>query len=213
MAGYSPLSTELSTVSVGFVWNHVDCEKYALLYLQVSVHYAHGVQIVNCIQNLSNKPTGIHLCVETFLHDAVEQLPSRNPAITQKSQCQVQCNVVILPNHVWLIPCTNKLVICWLVFTVCGSHVNLHGQNISQPSSSPANKKWSVAHFSSVCFSYFDSYLLIKTTALFKLFVMECFYLYPFLFVRLIESLLCIILHKVSIGVITSKKAMLFNTF
>lgn len=43
------------------------------------MHYAHGVQIVDCIQNLSNEPTGIHLCVEAFLYDAVKQLTSRHP--------------------------------------------------------------------------------------------------------------------------------------
>ena len=54
-----------------------------LLYLQVSVHDAHIVQVVDCIQNLSNEATGVHLRVEAFLYDAVEQLASRHPVSTR----------------------------------------------------------------------------------------------------------------------------------
>lgn len=51
----------------------------AFLYLQISVHDAHGVQVVHRIQDLPDEPAGVHLCVEAFLHDAVEQLASRHP--------------------------------------------------------------------------------------------------------------------------------------
>lgn len=52
------------------------------LHLQISVHDAHGVQVVHRIQNLPDESAGIHLCVEAFLHDAVEQLTSRHPVST-----------------------------------------------------------------------------------------------------------------------------------
>lgn len=50
-----------------------------LRHLEVSVHYAHGVEIVDCIQDLPNEPAGIHLCVEALLYNAVKQLTSRHP--------------------------------------------------------------------------------------------------------------------------------------
>lgn len=59
-------------------------------YLQVSVHDAHGVQVVDCVQHLSNEPTGVHLGVETFLYDAVEQLASGHPDNIHRI-CQSLC--------------------------------------------------------------------------------------------------------------------------
>lgn len=53
-----------------------------LLYLQISVHDAHRVQVVDRIQNLPDEPAGIHLRVEAFLHDPVKELPSRHPGGT-----------------------------------------------------------------------------------------------------------------------------------
>lgn len=70
---------------MGFARTTLDSEYQMLLYLQVSVHDAHGVQIVDCIQDLSNEPTGVHLCVEAFLNDAVKQLTSRHPVSKQKT--------------------------------------------------------------------------------------------------------------------------------
>lgn len=56
--------------------------KHSLLHLQISVHDAHGVQVVDRIQHLSDEPAGIHLRVEALLHDPVEELPSRHPGGT-----------------------------------------------------------------------------------------------------------------------------------
>lgn len=49
------------------------------LHLEVSVHDAHGVQVVDSIQHLTDEPTGVHLGVEPFLHDTVKQLAAGNP--------------------------------------------------------------------------------------------------------------------------------------
>lgn len=44
------------------------------------MHDAHGVQVVDSIQHLADEPTGVHLGVESLLHNAVEQLAAGNPA-------------------------------------------------------------------------------------------------------------------------------------
>lgn len=38
------------------------------------------VQVLDSIQHLEDEATGIPLCVEAFLYDAVKQLPTRYPA-------------------------------------------------------------------------------------------------------------------------------------
>lgn len=50
------------------------------------MYYAHGVQIVDCVQNLPNEPTGIHLCVEALFYNAVKQLASRHPVSPRTKQ-------------------------------------------------------------------------------------------------------------------------------
>lgn len=56
-----------------------------LFHLQVSVHDAHGVQIVDRIQNLPDEPAGIHLRVKALLYNSVKQLPSRHAVGTQRA--------------------------------------------------------------------------------------------------------------------------------
>lgn len=51
-----------------------------ITHLQVSVHDAHFVQVVDGIQHLSDQRAGVLLCVEALLHDAVKQLAARDPA-------------------------------------------------------------------------------------------------------------------------------------
>jgi len=47
-------------------------------YLEVPVHDAHSVQVVDSIQDLPNQCAGILLSVEPFLNDAVEKLSPRH---------------------------------------------------------------------------------------------------------------------------------------
>ena len=60
---------------------------FVFQYLQVPVHDAHLVQVVHCVQDLSDQRARILLRVETFFHDSVEQLATRNPA-EEEEVCQ-----------------------------------------------------------------------------------------------------------------------------
>lgn len=40
----------------------------------------HVVEVFDCVQDLVDQLAGVSLCVEAFLHDPVEQLPSRHTA-------------------------------------------------------------------------------------------------------------------------------------
>lgn len=61
-----------------------------LLYLQVPVHDAHGVQVVDRIQNLPNEPTGVHLCVETLLHNPIKEFTSGHPDMRQVKMLRIR---------------------------------------------------------------------------------------------------------------------------
>lgn len=68
----------LRFTSIAFYYHTLfNTEPWVLLtYLQVSVDDAHTVQVVDCIQYLSDQCAGIFLCVEALLHDPVKQLTS-----------------------------------------------------------------------------------------------------------------------------------------
>lgn len=48
--------------------------------LEVSMHYAHVVEVFDSVEDLLNELTGIFLCVEASLYDPIEEFPSRHPA-------------------------------------------------------------------------------------------------------------------------------------
>lgn len=49
-------------------------------HLQVSVHYAHVMQILHSVQDLLDELAGVFLRVKTFFHNPVKELAARHPA-------------------------------------------------------------------------------------------------------------------------------------
>lgn len=81
-------------------------------YLQVSVHDAHLVKVVDGIQHLSDERAGVLLCVEALLHDAVKQLAAGDPAHHGERVCEC----VTSDSFKHGTPCTLKTqsTSCWL---------------------------------------------------------------------------------------------------
>lgn len=47
--------------------------------LEVAVDNTHVMEVFDSIQNLPDELTGIFLCIEAFLDDAIKQLTARHP--------------------------------------------------------------------------------------------------------------------------------------
>lgn len=60
------------------------------------MHYAHGMEIVDCIQDLPDESAGVHLSVEALLYDAIKQFPSGYPGSTDGIPSQPVINLHML---------------------------------------------------------------------------------------------------------------------
>lgn len=60
------------------------------LYLQVPVHDAQLVEVLDCLQNLLNDTAGIPLSVTALLQNTVQQLASCNTVVTS---LQLHCKI------------------------------------------------------------------------------------------------------------------------